>query len=73
MKLTTILQSPGIHVWNLVHDTSLETMGDAQKRLQSYLQQDKYSKVRVEAHGALMTDYRHPFKTEPVLIIEVRS
>lgn len=71
MKLTTILQTLGTHVWNFREDTELKTITEAQARVQSYLRAGgKYEKTKVRTVGAVMTSIKD-YKSEPVLVIEV--
>lgn len=73
MKLTTILSTPGVHVWAFTRETNIKTIHQAQSRLQSYLHQkesSKYAKVKVKTTGAVLTSVKD-YTSEPVLIVEV--
>jgi len=73
LKLTTILQTPGKHVWNFRAETDLTTVSQAQARVQSYLRAGgKYEKVKVKTVGAVMTSLKD-YESEPVLVIEVAA
>lgn len=70
MKLIDMLKTPGTHVWAFTRETPIKTIGDAHRRLQSYLVQDRYQHVKAEATGSIMTDVKN-YSSEPVLVITV--
>ena len=72
MRLADLLREPGDHVWPFTRDTTLTTLGDACRRVQSYLQQKQFVQLgaRAECTGHIMSNVK-TYQSEPVLLISV--
>jgi hypothetical protein len=70
MTLPEILRTPGTHVWLFTRETTVKTIADAHRRLQSSLTQKANSNVSATAHGFIMTDVKD-YSSEPALVVTV--
>lgn len=72
MNLPEILRAePGEYVWPFTRYTSIETIADAHRRVQSAIARPPHDAVKVECTSVILTDVK-TYESEPALVIDVQ-
>ncbi len=72
MKLTQLLRLRGEYVWPFTRSTTLKTISEAHRRVQSTIARSPHDKVRVTIRSSILTDTK-TYESEPVLVILVED
>lgn len=71
MNLPTILdKEPGEYIWLFKRHTTAKSISEAQTRVTSALQRERFKDKTVKLRGILVVDAKN-YETEPALVINI--